>query len=243
MKKELNRRKFLQASALAGAGAAIPFTTSGQNSPNLISEKPKSKINVGVIGVGLRGSYHAEFAMEREDCELVAICDIDKRMIERMQKLVSDKGKNQPKVYAYEEDSYKALLADDTIDAVVIATPWRWHTEMAIAAMRAGKYTGVEVCGAFSIDECWQLVNAHEETGTHLFFLENVCYRRDVMAVLNMVKQGMFGEMMHLECGYQHDLRGVKFNDGVTPYNSGVEYGDKGYSEAQWRTQHSIHRN
>jgi hypothetical protein len=73
--------------------------------------------------------------------------------------------------------------------------------------------------------------------------LENVCYRRDVMAVLNMVRQGIFGELIHMQGGYQHDLRGVKFNDGKTPYNSGVEFGEKGFSEARWRTAHSVNRN
>lgn len=101
----------------------------------------------------------------------------------------------------------------------------------------------MEVCGAFSLDECWELVNAHEQTGTHLMFLENVCYRRDVMAILNMVRKDMFGELMHLECGYQHDLRAVKFNDGKQPYGGGVEFGEKAFSEAKWRTHHSVHRN
>jgi hypothetical protein len=73
--------------------------------------------------------------------------------------------------------------------------------------------------------------------------LENVCYRRDVMAVLNMVRQGMFGELIHLQAGYQHDLREVKFNDGTRPYGGGVEFGEKGFSEARWRTEHSIRRN
>jgi hypothetical protein len=73
--------------------------------------------------------------------------------------------------------------------------------------------------------------------------LEHVCYRRDIMAVHNMVKKGLFGEILHLQGGYQHDLRGVLFNDGETPYNSGAEFGKKGFSEAKWRTQHYIDRN
>jgi predicted dehydrogenase len=100
-----------------------------------------------------------------------------------------------------------------------------------------------EVCGAFSVDECWQLVNTHEETGQHLMFLENVCYRRDVMAVLQMVREGLFGELIHFECGYQHDLRNVKFNDGKNAYGGGVEFGEKGFHEARWRTKHSVGRN
>jgi len=73
--------------------------------------------------------------------------------------------------------------------------------------------------------------------------MENVCYRRDVMAVLNMVQQGLFGELLHCQGGYQHDLRHVKFNDGINPYGGGVEFGEKGFSEAKWRTQHSVDRN
>jgi hypothetical protein len=73
--------------------------------------------------------------------------------------------------------------------------------------------------------------------------MENVCYRRDVMAILNMVQQGMFGELLHCQGGYQHDLRHVKFNDGINPYGGGVEFGEKGFSEAKWRTQHSVDRN
>ena len=114
---------------------------------------------------------------------------------------------------------------------------------MAVATMKAGKYAGVEVSAANTIEECWDLVNTSEETGKPCMILENVCYRRDVMAVLNMVRQGLFGELIHLECGYQHDLRNVKFNDGKQPYGGGVEFGEKGLSEAKWRTLHSVTRN
>ncbi|MEX0359882.1 MAG: Gfo/Idh/MocA family protein, partial [Allomuricauda sp.] len=126
---------------------------------------------------------------------------------------------------------------------VIISTPWLWHTRMAVAAMRAGKYTGLEVSAANTLEECWDLVNTHEETGSHLMILENVCYRRDVLAVLNMVKQNVFGELLHFTCGYKHDLRFVKLNDGKSAYGKGVEFGDKGISESKWRTQHSLLRN
>jgi predicted dehydrogenase len=109
--------------------------------------------------------------------------------------------------------------------------------------MNAGKIAGVEVCGAVKLQECWDVVNAAEKTKMPLMMMENVCYRRDVMAVLNMVRKGMFGEILHGQGGYEHDLRGVLFNDGVTAYDSGVEFGPKAYSEAQWRTKHNLERN
>ncbi|MCB0846629.1 MAG: Gfo/Idh/MocA family oxidoreductase [Bacteroidetes bacterium] len=238
----LNRRKFLQTTALAGAGVALT-TSQTLASPEKKSFKPKAKLRIGVMGSGLRGQSHIDLLLRREDCEVPAIADIDDRMIARTNVLFEKAGAKKPTVYKDGERDYLRMLEKEDLDAVIIATPWRWHTEMAVESMKAGKYVGVEVCGAFSLDECWQLVNTHESTGTHLMFLENVCYRRDVMAVLNMVRQNMFGEMIHLEGGYQHDLREVKFNDGEKPYGGGVEFGPKAFHEAKWRTYHSVYRN
>jgi len=240
----INRRKFLKASAIAGAGVALAGTElKAENKAKQFFPPKKSKINIALLGAGFRGQSHLSGLLKRDDCEVSVICDISDKMIERANKIYKDHSKSTPKVYKNGERDYLNLLEKEAIDAVIIATPWMWHTEMAVAAMKAGITVGMEVCGGFSLEECWQLVNTHEETGTNLFFLENVCYRRDVMAVLNMVRQNLFGEMMHLEGGYQHDLRGVKFNDGKTAYDSGVEFGEKGFSEAKWRTKHSIHRN
>lgn len=125
----------------------------------------------------------------------------------------------------------------------MIATPWEWHVPMALEVMKQGKYAAVEVSATVTLQESWDLVNMFEKTGSHCMILENVCYRRDVMATLNMVRQGMFGSLSHVQCGYQHDLREVKFNDGKQAYGGGVEFGAKGFSEAKWRTQHSIDRN
>ncbi len=239
------RRTFLQSAAVLGAATVVPNTTTitANTAPAILPGKPKSKINLGFIGVGLRGQSHVELALMRDDCTVVAIADPQQIMLDGCLKMFDDKGVKRPKVYSNGNHDYLNLLADKDIDAVVIATPWEWHTQQAIAAMKAGKYVATEVCGAFSLDECWQLVNAHEETGQHLMFLENVCYRRDVMAVLQMVREGLFGELIHFECGYQHDLREVKFNDGKAPYGGGVEFGEKGFHEAKWRTKHSVARN
>ena len=114
---------------------------------------------------------------------------------------------------------------------------------MALEVMKQGKYAGVEVSATVTLKESWDLVNMYEKTGSHCMILENVCYRRDVLATLNMVRQGMFGTLNHVQCGYQHDLREVKFNDGKQAYGGGVEFGEKGFSEAKWRTQHSVDRN
>lgn len=247
-----SRRKFLQNTSLATAALAAPSLaaandlsekTESANSSKAKPTPPKTKINLGFIGVGLRGQDHVDLALRRDDCEVVAIADPDPRMVADCLKMFDEKKLKHPKIYGNGDFDYENLVQDANVDAVLIATPWEWHTQQAIAAMRAKKFVATEVCGGFSLDECWQLVNTHEQTGAHLMFLENVCYRRDVMAVLQMVRENLFGELIHLEGGYQHDLRGVKFNDGTTPYNSGAEWGEKAFSEAKWRTRHSIYRN
>jgi predicted dehydrogenase len=236
MNHKFTRREFVKSSAITGLGAAmIP-----SNLQNKMDDKP---IKIGLIGVGMRGQDHLELLLKRSDVEVVAICDIQPKMIETSKSKVAKSGKKMPKIYDKGPMNYKDLLNDPSIEAVVISTPWEWHTPMCIDAMNAKKYVGCEVITGQTIEECWQLVHTSEKTGMPLMMLENVCYRRDVMAVMNMVRQNILGEIIHLQGGYQHDLREVKFNDGVNPYGGGVEFGEKGFSEAAWRTQHSVYRN
>jgi len=236
------------AGAVAGVGATVAARESiaaeiKKKATPKAGSKKSNTVRIGFIGIGERGRNHLNIVLRRDDCEVTAICDIDPDAIARSQKMITDFGKKEAAVYTGDEHAYEKMLERDDIDGVFIATPWLWHTKMAVACMKAGKYAGVEVSAANTIDECWDLVNTYEETGVPCMILENVCYRRDVMAILNMVRQDMFGEMIHLECGYQHDLREVKFNNGKQPYGGGVEFGEKGYSEAKWRTLHSVHRN
>ena len=203
----------------------------------------KDKVRIGIIGTGMRGQNHIEMMLERSDVDITALADPDPRMLADALALIQKAGKPVPATYPKGNYDYRNLLKRTDVDAVIIATPWEWHVPQAIDSLQAGKIPGVEVCGALRLQDCWDIVNASEKTGLPVMPLENVCYRRDILAVYNMVRQGIFGELLHLQGGYEHDLRGVKFNDGVTPYNSGVEFGEKGYSEARWRTQHSVNRN
>ncbi len=231
---EFGRREFLGslagASALAWSGAGLAVVP--------------GRVRIGFIGTGLRGQDHLALALRRRDVEVVALCDIDAGMLGKALQLVADAGRAAPSVHTGDVHAYRRLLADRTLDAVIIATPWEWHTPMILEALDAGiRYVGTEVVLGITLEDHWRVVRAAERHRAQVMMLENVCYRRDVMAVLNMVRQGVFGELIHLQGGYQHDLRGVKFNDGRTPYDSGVEFGEQGYSEARWRTQHSVTRN
>lgn len=232
-----SRRNFIKKSTLAGIGLSLaPGFVHGHWNAD-------EKLKIGMIGVGLRGTNHLKNLLLRKDVEITALCDIDPDRIDLTTRLVREAGGRDPKTFGRDPYDYRTLLELENIDAVVISTPWLWHTLMAKDSMKAGKYTGLEVSAANTMEECWDLVETHEDTGTHLMLLENVNYRRDVLAVLNMVKQQVFGELVHFRCGYQHDLREVKFNDGKQPYGGGVEFGPKGISEARWRTNHSLKRN
>ena len=233
----MDRRSFIKSSAVAGIGLSTISI------PNVLFGKDDRNVRIGLIGVGLRGRNHLNVLLQRDDTEVVAICDVDSDALNRSQEMITKAGKKKVKEFTGSDTAYLDLLAEENIDGVIIATPWLWHTRMAVDTMKAGKYAGVEVSAANTLEECWDLVNTHEETGVPVMILENVCYRRDVMAIMQMVREGLFGELIHLECGYQHDLREVKFNDGTKPYGGGVEFGEKGFSEAKWRTEHSVKRN
>ncbi len=235
------RRSFLRTAALSSA--AVPLVPSLFST---VSAAPQStalaKVRLAFIGVGLRGRSHLQQALYRPDVEITALCDVSAESIAKANAMIGKAGRKVPVAYTKGDEAFKDMLKRDDIDGVVIATPWEWHVPMAVATMKAGKYAGLEVSATVTLKESWDLVDTYEKTKSHCMILENVCYRRDVMAVLNMIRQGMFGEMTYAHCGYEHDLRNIKFNDG-TARGTGAEFGAKGFSEAGWRTQHSVDRN
>ncbi len=164
----------------------------------------KEKLNVAFIGLGGRGNGLMNLVLDTmPDVQVTGVCDLYADRTEKAKADVTAKRGIVPKA----TQNYKELLADPTIDAVVTPSSWESHMGICIDSVRAGKYTAAEVGGAYSIQQCWDLVHACEETGVPMMLLENCCYGREEMAVLNMIKQGMFGELIHAEGGYQHDLR------------------------------------
>src|ERR1700744_4371894 len=230
----MDRRDFIKQGALATAGLTLLPTGS------LFADTSKARL--GFIGVGLRGRNHVGEALLRDDVDIVAICDTQESSLKYCREQFTKAGKKLPAEYTGGLDAYKGLLDRKDIDAVIIATPWQFHHPQAIDAMKAGKYVGCEVIAGLTVDEHWDIVHTSEKTGIPYMTLENVCYRRDVMAALNMTRQGLFGEVVHVEGGYQHNLRNVLFNDGKHYYGGGVEFGPNALSEAQWRTQFNIDR-
>ena len=237
----MKRKEFLKATGITAAAVAInPATDLFAR-----SYSADTKVQMAIIGTGLRGQNHLDLLLRRDDVELVAICDISDRMLTMAKEEITKSGKKMPQIFTGDDYAWKKMLEiKGGLDAVIIATPWEWHKPMIIGSLEAGlKYVGTEVMLGITLQDHWDVVKAAEKYNANVMMLENVCYRRDVMAIMNMVRQGLFGELIHLQGGYQHDLRGVKLNDGKDAYGGGCEFGEKGFSEAHWRTLHSVHRN
>ncbi len=194
MPHTLHRREFLQVSGLAVAAAA-----SG------IAQAQAKPLRVGFIGTGGRGKGLLGNVLAMKDVQVPAVCDIDAGAAAAAAKMVADAGQPAPEAYTKDEYDYRNLLDRDDLNAVIIATPWNWHTPMAVDSMKRGKYTGVEVPAALSVDECWDLVKTHESTGVPCMMLENWSFRQDNLAVLQMVRQGLLGEIVHCHCAHSHD--------------------------------------
>lgn len=234
----MNRKEFIRNAGLAAASLAV------LPQGNAFAGARNAGVRIAIIGVGLRGQNHLDLLLRRPDVNVTAICDIDERMLSASRDIINKSGKKMPGVFTGDLYAWKQMLEKEELDGVVIATPWEWHKEMIIGSLEAGvKYVGTEVMLGITLQDHWDVVRAAERHKAHVMMLENVCYRRDVMAVLNMTRQGLFGELVHLQGGYQHDLREVKFNDGVHAYGHGCEFGDKAWTEARWRTHHSVYRN
>lgn len=168
-------------------------------------KRMKKTLNIGFVGISGRGSGMLGLLLQIEGVKVPAVCDLVPERAERGIDIVESAPDCDYPVHSYLD--YKQMFKKEKLDAVVICTTWISHLKIATDAMRAGLFAAVEVGGAASIDECWQLVRTAQQTGKFCMLLENCCFDRNEMALFNMVKKGMFGELVHLEGGYRHDLR------------------------------------
>jgi len=238
MENEFNRRDFMKLGALTSLGAAIAgmnissCATMGRKSGNAPEQPfrvpPIDPVHIGFVGVGGMGSAHVRNFLKIEGVAIKAVCDIVPEKVERIQSWVVEAGQPKPTGYSRGEWDFQRLCQEEDLDLVFTATPWRWHVPVCVSAMKNGKHAATEVPAAVTLDECWELVETAEKFQKHCVMMENCCYDRDEMTIFNIVRQGLMGEIIHGEAGYNHDLRALKFS------NEG---------EGLWRTAHSIKRN
>jgi predicted dehydrogenase len=218
-----NRREFLKLTGLAGAGilagCATPTLANINSTSNTellraarqhfnmsgYAAAPMEKVRIGFIGLGNRGPGAVNRMSKIEGVEINALCDLRPEKAAAARKRLADTP-HQPTVYSGNENEWKKVCERKDIDLIYIATPWYLHTPMAVYAMEQGKHVATEVPAAITVEECWQLVETSERTRKHCMILENCCYDFFELLTLNMARQGYFGEIIHGEGAYIHDI-------------------------------------
>lgn len=213
---------------LGSAQASAPARGAGAKYMGDFAAPKLDTVRCALIGVGARGSGHAAQLAQLEGVQVVAISDLYEDLARKSEARVKAKGHN-PKVYFGDENLWRKMLVEAKPDMVVIATPWEVHATMGVEAMKAGAHAFIETPIATTLEDMWALVNTSEQTGRHCMHMENVCYGREELLYLNMVRQGLIGELLHGEASYIHDLR---------EQMKEVERGT-----GSWRTYHYIKRN
>lgn len=210
-------------SSLGSLSSDSGFNMSGYRAPKIPT------VRIGFVGLGMRGPGAVKRMMHIEGVEITAICDKRKSSTDKVEKKIAEAGFPKPAVYAGSEDAWKQMCQREDLDLIYIATPWELHTPMAVYAMEHGKHAATEVPAATTMKECWQLVETSERTKKHCVILENCCYDFFEMLTLNMARQGLFGDVVHGEGAYIHDLVGLNFSK-------------KGYAD-MWRLKQNAKHN
>ena len=183
-----------------------PLRIEGQKSVLQLAVDPIPNVRIGFIGLGMRGPDAVDRMTYIDGVTVVALCDIEPDRVEAVQANILE-AKGLPRAAAYTgRDGWRELCERDDIDLVYICTNWQTHVMMATYAMQQGKHVALEVPAATTIEECWQLVDVAEQTQRHCMMLENCCYDFFELTALNMAQQGMFGELIHGEGAYIHNL-------------------------------------
>ena len=195
----------------------------GEASPNAAGPRPIDLVRIGIVGVGNRGSSHVAELLKVEGVEIRAVCDVVESKTAAAQNTIVKAGKPKPEGYSRGKTDFRRLCEREDLDLVLTATPWEWHVPVCVAAMTNGKHAATEVPAAVTLDECWSLVETAEKTGKYCMMLENCCYDRAELMILNMVRKGLLGTLLHGEGGYLHDRRSAMFSNAGsarwrTPY-------------------------
>lgn len=244
----MNRKHFLKSLLGASALVSMPYSAYAEDRDGLVEmikntskatngsmfgfKAPAIKnVRVGIIGLGNRGSVLLQmfqWLVEQDHCEIVALSDLQEKKVNSAADRLKKWQKKSPKKYFGGEDEWKKLAQQDDIDLLLIATPWELHTPMSLFGMNHGKHVACEVPIAYTMSDCWDLVQTSEKTKKHCIMIENCCYNEEELFVLNMIENGVFGDITHTEGAYLHDLRAHMLS--------------KDYYENQWRLKHHIER-
>jgi predicted dehydrogenase len=242
----MNRKSFLKLSARAGLFLGLtPSMVVGQDQINEIlthqkasgsalnlADQPIDKVRVGIIGMGNRGSVLIqmfEYLIKNNHAEVVALSDLREDKLQKNNDYLKTIQPSGADLYFEDKHAWKKLAKRDDIDLILIATPWEYHTEMSVYGMENGKHVACEQPMAMTIADCWRLVEVAERTQKHCMYMENCCFNGEELWVLNMINEGVFGDINHAEGAYIHDLRKHMMHET--------------YYEDQWRIKHHQTKN
>ncbi len=181
------------------ATITAPFISTGE------TKRDEKIMRVGIIGVGGRGMGLLGNILSLKGISVPAVCDINKTAAMRASENIQKAKLPAPELYTDGDLHWQKMLQRGDLNVVIIATPWKWHTPMGVMAMKHGAVPGIEVPCSLSVEECWELVDTSEKTGLGCMMLENWSFRSDNLALLNMVRQGAFGKIVHVHCAHSHD--------------------------------------
>jgi hypothetical protein len=193
---------------------------------------PLKKTRVGIIGLGNRGEtiiQMFDWLIKNDKAEIIALSDLREAKVLKNNDYLKTIQKKEAQLYFGNETEWQKMVKRDDIDLIVICTPWENHAEMSIMAMENGKHVACEVPIAYKLEDCWKLIEVAERTKMHCMMMENCNYDNEELWILNMINEGVFGELNHAEGAYIHDLRGLLL--------------DETYYENQWRLKHHQNRN
>ncbi len=160
-------------------------------------------VRLAVIGLGCRGISQMRTLLEMPDVDVTAVCDAYEDRTEQGARIVKETRGKRP----FSSTDADACMDRENVDAVIIMTSWETHIPLCLKALKYGKRPAMEAGGASSVEECWRMVQASEETGIPVMLLENCCYGNQELTLLNMIRQGVFGTVVHCAEAYAHDLR------------------------------------
>lgn len=208
--EQISRRGFIKTGTAFAVGMSLyPDSASG-------STMQQGKVKIGIVGTGNRGTSLLRTLLSIESVDIVALCDLDESRALNAAILCGKSGSVRPNVYGRTVSAYKTMLDREKLDALIIATYWDSHTSIALDAMNRGVYPGIEVPAALTVTDTWQLVETSEKTGVPCMMLENWSFRNDNLALLNMKRRGIFGEIVHCHCAHSHDCIDHWFFDKET---------------------------
>ena len=209
-------KKLLTILALAGALAScapkqavikteVPPRPAGQEDMLLFAADPIENVGIGVVGLGMRGGSAVHRLFHVPGSHIAAVCDVEPDRAQASADYLAARGV-QANVYTGSEEAYKQLCEDPSVDLVYICTDWIHHVPVALYGMECGKHVALEVPSAETLQACWDLVNTSERTRKHCMILENCCYDFFELTALTMAQAGLFGEIIHAEGSYHHNL-------------------------------------